>query len=245
MSTLSYDGAIAPVRSDLPAAHQRAWSRLAAPGAWWTAAERVAIAAECRNAWNCPLCTRRKDALSPSAVAGEHASLGALPAPAVDAIHRITTDPGRLSRAWFEHTLATGLTDGAYVELVGVLGTVVSIDRFCRGLGAPLHSLPEPAPGEPSRYRPTQARSGEAWVAMLPSRRPSAPDADLWGSLPVNVVRALSLVPDEVRTLKDLTAAHYLASEQVVDPRARHGALDRTQMELLAGRVSALRECFY
>jgi AhpD family alkylhydroperoxidase len=31
----------------------------------------------------------------------------------------------------------------------------------------------------------------------------------------------------------------------VIDPRARTRALSRAQMELVAGRVSALNECFY
>jgi len=59
------------------------------------------------------------------------------------------------------------------------------------------------------------------------------------------VIRAMSLVPDEVRTLHDVSAAHYLPMGQVRDPSAATGALNRMQMELIAGRVSALRRCFY
>jgi hypothetical protein len=33
--------------------------------------------------------------------------------------------------------------------------------------------------------------------------------------------------------------------DQVMDPRARMSQLSRAQMELIAGRVSALNECFY
>jgi hypothetical protein len=47
-----------------------------------------------------------------------------------------------------------------------------------------------------------------------------------------------------VRTLKDLSAAHYLSPEKMVDLTAGR-SLDRSQMELIAGRVSALNECFY
>jgi hypothetical protein len=60
-----------------------------------------------------------------------------------------------------------------------------------------------------------------------------------------NVARALSLVPDAVRQLKELSEAHYLRIDDVVDPRARMRELTRPQMELVAGRVSALNECFY
>ena len=55
----------------------------------------------------------------------------------------------------------------------------------------------------------------------------------------------MSLVPDEVRTLNDLGAVHYLRNSQVRDPSAAAGSLSRMQIELVAGRVSASRRCFY
>jgi hypothetical protein len=245
MIEISYAGAAVPVRDDLPAAHGRQWRRLAEPGAWWTGAERVAIAAEVRNAARCPLCRERKAALSAEAVAGEHQSLGALSDAAIDVIHRVVTDPGRLSKSWFEKSCAGGLSDGRYVELIGVLVTVVSIDSFCRGLGVPLHPLPEPLPGDPSRYRPPAAELEGAWVPMIPAASASGDESDLWTrGRTGNVLRALSLVPDEVRGLNDLSEAHYLTPEQMMDFR-RGRTLDREQIELIAGRVSALRECFY
>jgi len=245
MSEFSYADASVAVRADLPAAHRRAWRRLAAPGTWWSGEERIAIAAETRNAPGCELCARRRGVLSPHAVEGEHDGLGALSDAVVDVIHRVVTDPGRLSKAWFEKTLASGLSDAQYVEIIGVVVTVVSIDGFCRALGVPPRALPEPEPGEPSRRRPPAARPDGAWVAMIPRGREAGPDADLYGSgRPVNVMRAMSLVPDEARGLTDLNAAHYLPLDQMMDLRAGC-ALDRAQMELVAGRVSALSECFY
>jgi alkylhydroperoxidase family enzyme len=245
MSEFSYADAPVAVRADLPEAHRRAWRRLAAPGTWWTGEERVAIAAEARNAARCGLCRRRKAALSPHAEEGEHDGLGALPDAAVDVIHRVVTDPGRLSRAWFEKTLASGLSDAQYVEIIGVVVTVVSIDSFCRGLGVPSQPLPGPEPGEPSRRRPPAAGPDGAWVAMIPQGRSAGPDADLLGAgRTPNVMRAMSLVPEEARGLLDLGAAHYLSTERMMDLRAGR-ALDRAQMELIAGRVSALNECFY
>jgi hypothetical protein len=122
---------------------------------------------------------------------------------------------------------------------------VISIDAFCRGLGVDPHPLPAPEPGETTRHRPVGTVSDEAWVPMLPAAASSGPEADLFPSARVpNVARAMSLVPDCVRMLKQLSAAHYLPMEQVIDPKARR-TLDRAQMELLAGRVSALNECFY
>jgi len=246
MQDISYSATLVPVRDDFAVAHRRFWKRLASPGAWWTGAERVAIAAEVRHARHCAFCKARQEALTPAAVEGQHDHLGALPDTAVDVIHRVVTDPGRLSRKWCRDTLAAGLSAEQYVEIIGTLVAMVSIDSFCRGIGVPLHPLPEPQPGAPSHYRPPGAMEEDAWVPMIPVDRATGAEAGLYGGQAVgNVIRALSLVPDEVRTLFDLSAAHYLPMGQVRDPSASVGALNRMQMELIAGRVSALRQCFY
>jgi len=223
--------------------------RLARAGTWWTGAQRIAIAQAVRDATACELCRRRKASLSPYTVEGDHPSLGSLSPAVVDLVHRVTTDPGRLTRDWFDRIAATGITDGQYVETIGVVVTVFSIDSFCRGLGVPLHPLPDPVPGAPSGYRPAMARAGEAWVPMLPNGRVKGPEADLWGEMPAgqtgNVVRALSLVPDEVRGLKELSAAHYLSPREMMGLRHSRRSIDRAQIELIAGRISVLRGCFY
>src|SRR5438132_14138799 len=100
MQDISYGAALIPVRDDFAAAHTRFWKRLASPGAWWTGAERVAIAAEVRQARYCVLCKARREALIPAAVEGQHDQRGTLPAAAVEVIHRVVTDPGRVSRHW-------------------------------------------------------------------------------------------------------------------------------------------------
>jgi len=255
--TISYGGAPYPVRGDFAAAHDRFWRRLAAPGTWWSAAERVAIAREARRARECDLCRRRKAALSPDHAAGEHDRGSDLAArgesraspreePALDAVHRIVTDASRLSRRWLDETLARGLTVERYVELVGTVVALVSIDSFCRALGVPEHPLPEPLAGEPSRYRPASARQEEAWVPVVAEDNAGTPEADLWpASRSAWVIRAMSLVPDEVRTLIDLSTVHYLPMADVRNPQASRGRLSRPQMELIAGRVSALNSCFY
>ena len=126
------------------------------------------------------------------------------------------------------------------------LAALVSIDQFCRGLGMREHPLPAPLPGETRRYRPASAGPDEAWVPMVPADNAGTPEADLWpAGRTGNVIRAMSLVPDEVWTLNDLSAVHYLPNVQVRDPSASQGALSRPQMELIAGRVSVLNDCFY
>jgi hypothetical protein len=233
-----------PIPDDMRAAHRRAWERLAAPGTWWSGAERVALAAEVRAAGECALCHERKAALSPHAVAGEHEAAGPLTAAAVDAVHRITTDPGRLTKSGYEKTLAAGLSADQYVELVGVVVTVVNLDAFHRALGTAPEPLPAPVGGEPSRARPPSEQGG-AWVPWMALGCDEA--RTLYAGAPrvANVLRALSLVPEAVRQLQDLSAVHYLPMDKVADPRAGLPSLSRPQMELVAGRVSALNECFY
>jgi len=242
-----YRNAPFPIRDDLPAAFRRAWGWIAAPGSWWRGAERVAIAEEARRAVTCALCIERKDALSPHAVDGEHDHAGVLSEAAVDAVHRLVTDAARLSRAWREKGAAAGLPDGHYVELLGVVVAMMSIDSFHRALGIPLEPLPAAIPGEPSHYRPDSVRDGTGWVPMIPEGKAKGNEAELFPR-PVapNVLRAMSLVPDCVRSLRDLSKAMYVPIEQVGDVTADPGrAISRAQIELLAGRVSAVNECFY
>ena len=236
-----------PVRDDLILAHRRAWQRLAEPGTWWTGVERVAIAAESRAAVDCPLCRKRREALSPFGETGDHdrATGDVLPPAAVDAIHRIVTDPTRLTGSWVRELASEGVPATHYVELLSVVVSVRSIDGFHRAMGIEPEPLPEPRAGEPSRRRPEAAVAGQAWVPMLPPRTPTGDEADLWKGPTGNVIRAMSLVPDAVRWLKELSAAQYMDERAMTDFTRGRGPLSREQTELVAGRVSALNECFY
>ena len=207
--SITYTGAPYAVRADFAESHDRYWKRLAGPGAWWTGAERVAIAAETRAARACSLCAQRKAALSPLAVAGEHDRMTALPVNTVDVVHRISTDAARLTGSWYREVVGDDFTEGHYVELVGTVVSVISIDNFCTALGLPEPRLPAPVPGEPSQYRPPRLERAGGWVPMIPADNADTPEVDLWpAGRTGNVIRAMSLVPDEVRTLKDLSAAH-------------------------------------
>ncbi len=250
MTAFDYSTQTDVIRPDLTAAHRRVWAHIAAPGSWLTGAERVAVAEETRRARSCGICARRKAALSPFALQGEHDHAGALPLLLVDVVHRVMTDAGRLSASWYAGLVSEGLTPESYVEALGVAVLVISIDEFHHAMDILPEPLPEAQPGEPSRYRPLGAEieEGAAWVPILAPGRCGPNDADLFAGIPgkqaPNVIRALSLVPDEVRAWKDLAGAQYLSSDQMLSfesPRA----IDRAQIELVAGRVSALNECFY
>ncbi len=72
-------------------------------------------------------------------------------------------------------------------------------------------------------------------------------EADLWqGTLDGNVIRALSLVPDDVRSLLDLLSIHYLDNDEFMDlKKSPQGTLSRIETEVVVARVSALSGCFY
>lgn len=248
MSEISYGNAPYPVRVDFSESHNRYWTKLAAPGTWLSGAERVAVAKEVRQAPACALCRRRKEALSPYQVDGDHDTVTDLPALEVEVIHRVITDSSRLTKSWFDSVMRQGLAVERYVEVLGVSLNVFSIDEFCRGLGLEQHALPEPQPGEPSKYRPANIiEDGDgAWVPLLPIIIESGPESDLWEDRTGNVVRALTLVPDEVRHMLELSTAHYLDVDHIWDFKtAPHGTLSRMQMEVIAARVSAFNGCFY
>ena len=247
MTFFDYDQTPYPIRPDIPQAYRAYWEVLARPGSWWTGAERVAIAQESRNAPTCRLCAARKKALSPSAVTGEHDCGEGLPEVAVDAAHRVVTDQARITRKYVEDNVAAGLTKEAYVELVGIVVAVFSIDEFHRALGLDLERLPAPEPGEISRYRPPVLTEDMGFVPTVPVEGAVGAESDLWpGGRTANVIRALSLVPDALREYRGIFSAQYMQLDGMRSFGLVEGrAINRMQIELIAGRVSAVNECFY
>ncbi len=155
MTALSFQAARFPIRDDIRAVLPRVWSRIGEPGTWLTGAQRVAIALEARHAAACRLCAERKAALSPSAVDGVHDSLGGLPETWVDVIHRVISDPGRLARNWYRKVTDEGISEQDYVELVGVVVTVVAVDTFCRGIDMAVPAIPGRGRASRRGKRPT------------------------------------------------------------------------------------------
>ena len=247
MQAFAYPNSPYPLRDDLPRTYRTAWQQLAAPGTWWSGAERVALAQETRNALGCEFCARRKAALSPfTPLDGGHTTTTDLSPMAVDVVHRLTTDPSRLTDTWVEEVTAHELSMGQYVEAISVVVTTLCIDAFHRGLGFELEPLPQPEPGQPSRYTPPGLERKTAWVPMIETA--GEQEADLWGRAKTapNVLRALSLVPDAVRSWKELSDAQYIPLAEVQHPAADGGrAISRAQTEFIAARVSALNDCFY
>ena len=235
------------IRDDIPVAHREIWGKIREPGCWWQGADRVAFVQEARNARSCEACALRSVASSPNTDCGPHTKTTHLTDAVVDVVHRLTTDPARLSRGWLDEVHAEGVTDEQYVELLGVVVAAISIDAFHRALGLPLEPLPAPEAGDPSGYRPAGVSDSGAWVPTVQWEDVGEREADLYpGRRPGHVISAMSLVPDAVRMLLRLGAVHYLPLESVRTPNDNAGrAMSRCQIELLAGRVSALSGCFY
>ena len=234
------------MRSDLVDAHDRAWTAIASAGTWLTGRQRLAVAAEVRHALECPLCARIRAALSPNAVQGAHDSRGPLRPAEVELVHRVASDPGRLTEAWANSVLARGVADGEYIEIVGLVAMVMIMDTCMRALGLPLRELPAPVAGEPTRYRPAGAKKQAAWLALTEPEDATEADGPMYPSPKAGYIyRALSLVPQSVRDYWALACAHYLPPQYVYQFDKSIRAISRPQTEVLAARVSAMHQCVY
>lgn len=230
MNIPDYRACDLPMRDDRTESHWQAWKEICSPGAQFTAEERISMVHEARYARICGLCAARQAALSPNAVQGEHETVTALAEPVIDLIHRMCTDPSRISKPWFEQIMTDGLTQGAYVEVVGVVAVSVIIDTFNAALGLALPPLLDPVPGEPHGELNPDAIDDGAWVPILVRERDDM----------ANIVRALGLAPQEWKNFWRVFRKHY---------RTQAGGLtadiSRPQQELVASRISALNQCFY
>ena len=60
----SYNDSPYAIREELKTAHRSYWQALASPGSWFDGEQRIAIAAEVRQALDCSFCQQRKQAPS-------------------------------------------------------------------------------------------------------------------------------------------------------------------------------------
>ncbi len=250
MSTLTFDATPLPIRDDIAAALPQVWARIGRPGTWLTAQERVAVAAESRNARHCSLCAERAEALSPYAVHGEHDTLGELPDDKVELVHRMMTDPGRIAEHWYQALTEGDLPETEYVEVVCVVACTVGVDTFCRGIGMAPPPLPEPQDGDPSREAVSDANLNRE-LAFAPTLDPFV-DGPLQkeffpGGPPsaAHIRRALSSVPDSQRQFWKMATVLYMDGMQMRDFSTEYRAITHAQIELVAGRVSAINQCVY
>lgn len=182
-----------PIRTDLATAFRVVWDRLAAPGTWWTGAERVALARIARTAYagvDLPTDT-------------------GLPDPAVAAAALLGRTPAASTEELITDWERAGLDPSRYVELIGVVAQVTAVDTFHRAMGMDLEPLPDPVPGEPTAQLPdTPVRKTRAWVPMV--------------GLP-SIPQSLSAVPAESAALEGLHGPMYLSYTEMGDPVIEKG----------------------
>ncbi len=212
-------------------AQRQARAALAQPGDWLTGPERLDVWREVRNAQTHPLDVARKEALSPYAIEGQHGPTQHLSAAAVEVVHRVASDPGRLTREWAERHIES-LSAAVYTELVGITAIAMVIDRFDEAMGHAPYELGQAHPGDPSRVVPDDVGDVGAWVPQTV------------GPTKANVSRTLSGVPVTNRAWRALVDSHYSRGPEFMSLHWDR-ALSRPQVELVAARVTALSECFY
>ena len=221
------------MRDDLAEAHRLAWDHVASPGSWFTGAQRREIATTVLTAvtdrepvppW-VPVSTT--DRLRPDRVA---------PDAAHDAAYRIARHAGTMTLATYRAT-ADAIGELPYVEVCAIASTVAAVAHFHRNIGADTPPLPEPMGGDPTAEHPDElAEPALNWV-------PVAAPADQVAA----VVQAYTGVPGEQRNTWRMAGAQYMPDVEMVHPdwSRRPGGLSRAQMELVAARISQVRECFY
>ena len=204
---------------------------LSSPGDWLTGEQRCQAALEARDARTNPIDRERRQAISPHAVSGSHAATESLPAEAVEVVHRIASDPGRLTRSW-ANDMMVSLGEETYTELVGVTAKAAVLDMFAWATADSDATIGPIVAGSPAQERPSNVGDVGAWVSQST------------GSGMANVSRSLSLVPATNEAWVTLVQALYSRGDGFLDLEWKR-ALSRPQVELVAARTTAELECFY
>ncbi len=231
-----------PVPKLLDALHGDELTSLTRVGTWGSAAQRHAVATATRN-------ERCKMGVQESSDDTANATDDPLPAPVkrlAEAVARGGTD---IDAEFCQQAQAEGVTEAAYVEVVSVAARVVNLDVFARGIGVPVRPLLEPQDTQtPSFERPEEAIDEGFFTATIPNGPAGGKTGEsLFGNeFAGNILRTLSLVPEEARNVIRLVQTQYYDNSTFMDFSAlRHHALNRAQMEVVATKVSAHLQCFY
>ena len=235
-----------PIRAGLAAALDCGWAELGGVGAWLTGAERAAVVREARAAWDCALCRARREALSPAAIAGDHDAATDLPAAWVDIVHRVVTDPGRLTAGWYRSVRGLGVGEDEYVEIVAVATVATVIDIFALAVGLPAPDLPAVQDGIPPRRREPTATPGPGWVATVAPENASPDFAPFYANESgFYIRRSLTLLPGEALKFWAIMNPLYMPDPRIRELDGLDRAISRAQMEFLAARASMLLGCYY
>jgi hypothetical protein len=210
------------VRTDLASAHARSLEHVRTAGATLSAARRVEIA-RCAQAAS----------LDPDPPPPWARPFGD---PHMDVAFRVARHAGTVTESWYRQILDEGMSPLEWVEVVSIVCAIVPPTAFARAVGSPVPEI-----GEPLDDAPVTGHVADEIVDATLNWVPVAAPADQRAS----VVQALSALPDEFDNLWQLAAAQYMSDTQMADPAWNRGTLSRPQMELVAGRISKIRECFF
>lgn len=215
-------------------AHQDSWDKISRSGDFFSGHQRVEMVRVARDASTCQLCLDRKAALSPFGIDGQHNSRSSLSDTIVDMIHRVRSDPGRLTKGWFD-TVTEEIDVPHYVEVVSVVTSAVIIETLHNALGEGLPALPQPRRGRPSQQTDSTAVDAGAWLPITAAAQTVSPTG-----LPAvpNIARALGLVPAARDLFFNTFRPHYALADIPL-------SITQSQAEFVAARVSAINECFY
>jgi len=226
-----------PIPESLERVHEQARGRFVSAASFLDGETRRALVLEARAARKCDLCARRLDALSATSVEGSHDTVTDLAWGFVELAHKVVTDSGRLSQAWFESVLAAGVTREQYVEAAGLIGSSTIADTFAVALTGEPAVLRASQDGAPSGISNEQLVDVGAYVGLMDHEHPHPKFA---GRAAPNICRALALVPSAIDEFWDLFMPHYQPMAE-----ADGHKVGRSQIEFVAARTSALNECFY
>ena len=231
-----------PVAAEIETLHAGELASFTQCGTWGSAAQRAAIVATAREA-------RSAAGLQNSTGAEGQSDSDHLPDAAVRLAREVALSSTGIDRNFYNEVQAEGVTEGAYVEIVGVVSRLVNLDVFARGIGLTPNSIGDvDDSGKPSFERPSEAVDEGFFTASIPSAPAGGALAEsLYGKNPTgNILRALSLVPDEARRVINLVANQYFPAAKLMDVTASSThALSRAQIEVVATKVSENNQCFY
>jgi hypothetical protein len=215
---VAIEGALSPPTSR-DEAIARAWANLTTAGPTLNSGERLAVIATARRAW--------------ASGRGGHGTDGSDDAghgsPLEDAAYWVAKDAGGLTGEVVDDLERRGLDRYRYLETVGVVARLASLDFYARGVGAPLLEAPLEDGSSPTGEVHPDAAITDGWVpATGPLFAPASLDA----------------LPAEGLALRDVHEAMYMPMAEMGDP-AFIDVLSRAQIEFIAARTSFLNECFY
>ncbi len=231
-----------PVPDLLDELHRDETTSLSSVGTWGSAEQRHAVATAARNA-------RYQMGVQESAGDANDLTDDSLPAAVKRIAEEVAQGGTNIDADFCQQAQNEGVTEGAYVEVVSVAARTVNLDVFARGIGVPGRQLVRPDGNEtPSFERPEEAVDEGFFASTIPNGPAGGKTGEaLYGGQPAgNILRTLSLVPEEARNVMRLVQTQYYDNSTFMDFSAqRHHALTRAQMEVVATKVSAHHQCFY